>query len=250
MPERKFRNTANPAKGVVPRYPQAHAALLALANPEKAAFLARFFKTGKGQYAEGDRFLGIMVPAIRRVSRQFRQLGLADVERLLRSAYNEERLLALLILVATYRAGDAHKREVVCGCYLRNRSRINNWNLVDASAPYILGAHLLRRKRALLYQLARSPNLWERRMAVLATFAFIREDDFGDTLELTRRLLDDQRELMHKACGWMLREIGKRDRSVLERFLLEHHRAMPRTMLRYAIERFPPARRLAYLHGL
>jgi 3-methyladenine DNA glycosylase AlkD len=224
--------------------------LLKLANPARAAFLAGFFKTGKGQYAEGDRFLGIMVPAIRRVSRQFRQLGLPQIERLLRSAYNEERLLALFILDDAYRTGDAPTRQAVCQCYLRNRSRVNNWNLVDASAPYILGAHLLRRKRTVLYRLARSPNLWDRRIAVLATFAFIREGDFTDTLALTRRLLDDKHDLMHKACGWMLREIGKRDRAKLEDFLRQHHRVMPRTMLRYAIERFTPARRKAYLSGL
>jgi 3-methyladenine DNA glycosylase AlkD len=231
-------------------YQQVHAALLALANLEKAAFLAGFFKTGKGQYAEGDRFLGVAVPAIRRISRHFRHLGPAQIERLLRSAYNEERLLALLILVAVYRAGTAQTRQAVCRCYLRYRHRVNNWNLVDASAPYILGAHLLRRKRTVLYRLARSSNLWERRIAVLATFAFIRAGDFGDTLELTRRLLNDKHDLMHKACGWMLREIGKRNPAALEDFLRQHHRAMPRTMLRYAIERFPPARRKAYLSGL
>jgi 3-methyladenine DNA glycosylase AlkD len=249
MPKRKLRDNLKPVGRVAPSQRQAHAALLALANPAKAAFLAGFFKTGKGQYAEGDRFLGITVPAIRRISRQFRQLGLSQIERLLRSSYNDERLLALLILVDAYRAGDAPTREAVCRCYLRNRSRVNNWNLVDVSAPYILGAHLLRRKRTVLYRLARSPILWDRRIAVLATFAFIREGDFADTLELIRRLLNDKHDLMHKACGWMLREIGKRDPATLETFLQEYHRMMPRTMLRYAIERFTPVRRKAYLSG-
>jgi 3-methyladenine DNA glycosylase AlkD len=250
MPARNTLKPASSATGSTASYRQAHAALLGLADPAKAAFLEGFFKTRKGQYAEGDRFLGITVPAIRRLSRQFRQLGLSQIERLLRSPFNEERLLALLILGDSYRRGAAPARQAVCRCYLRNRSRVNNWNLVDASAPYILGAYLLPRKRTALYRLARSQNLWDRRIAVLATFAFIREGDFADTLELTRRLLQDKHDLMHKACGWMLREIGKRDPIVLEDFLRQHHRAMPRTMLRYAIERFPPARRQAYLRGL
>ncbi len=250
MSARNDLKPASTATGATASYRQAHVALLELANPAKAAFLAGFFKTGKGQYAEGDRFLGITVPEIRRVSRQFRQLGLSQIERLLQSAYNEERLLALLILGDAYRKGDTRAHRAVCRCYLQNRARVNNWNLVDASAPYILGAHLLRRKRTVLYRLARSPNLWDRRIAVLATFAFIRESDFADTLELTRRLLDDRHDLMHKACGWMLREIGKRDPATLEDFLRQHHRAMPRTMLRYAIERFTPARRKAFLSGL
>jgi 3-methyladenine DNA glycosylase AlkD len=249
MPTRTALKPAPAAGGAKAGYHQAHAALLDLADPGKAAFLAGFFKTGKGQYAEGDRFLGIPVPAIRRISRQNRQLSLSHVERLLRSAYNEERLLALLVLGDAYRCGNAPTRQAVCRCYLRNRSRVNNWNLVDASAPHILGAHLLRRNRTVLYHLARSSNLWERRIAVLATFAFIREGDFADTLELIRRLLNDKHDLMHKACGWMLREIGKRDQTTLEAFLQQHHREMPRTMLRYAIERFAPARRKAYLSG-
>lgn len=228
---------------------QAHAALLALANPNKAEFLAGFFKTGKGQYAEGDRFLGITVPAIRQLARQFRQLGLLDCERLLRSAYNDERLLALLILVEQYRKGDANIKNKVYQVYLNNRHRVNNWNLVNSSAPYIVGAHLLNRSRSLLYQLAQSRSLWDRRIAVLATFAFIRAGDFADTLKLTEQLLGDKHDLMHKACGWMLREVGKRNKSVLEGFLRQYYAVMPRTMLRYAIERFAPAKRTAYLTG-
>ncbi len=226
---------------------QAHAALLALTDPHKAALLQRFFKTAKGQYAEGDRFLGIMVPATRRLARQFSKLSLIEVERLLASKYNEERLLGLIILVEQYRRGDSAAKETICDCYLRNLSRVNNWNLVDISAPRILGEHLLHRDRSLLYKLANSGSLWHRRVAVLATAAFIRADDFADTFELTRRLLTDPHELMHKACGWMLREIGKRDRAALERFLAAYCRAMPRTMLRYAIERFPTATRKTWL---
>jgi 3-methyladenine DNA glycosylase AlkD len=228
---------------------QVHAALLALENPDKAAFLAGFFKTGKGQYGEGDRFLGIMVPAIRQLARRFRELGLADCERLLQSPYNDERLLSLLILVGHYQKADADVKDKVCRIYLKNRHRVNNWNLVDSSAPYIVGADLLRKDRSLLYELAQSPSLWDRRIAMLATFAFIREGNFADTLKLTERLLDDEHDLMQKACGWMLREVGKRDQPVLEVFLRQHHRIMPRTMLRYAIERFSPAKRRAYLAG-
>jgi len=228
---------------------QVHAAAMALANPEKAAFLTGFFKTGKGQYAEGDRFLGISVPLLRKLARQFRQLALADCEELLQSRYNDERLLSLLILVEHYRKGDTRTKDDVYRIYLRNRRRVNNWNLVDGSAPHIVGLHLLRRDRSSLRKLAQSRSLWDRRIAVLATFAFIRENDFADTLKMTEQLLGDEHDLMHKACGWMLREIGKRNQPVLEGFLRQHRAAMPRTMLRYAIERFPAAKRAAYLAG-
>ena len=221
--------------------------MMALTDPEKGRFLQGFFKTGKGQYGEGDRFLGITVPAVRKLSKEFRGLRLRDLEHLLGSPYNEERLLGLLILVEQYRRGAAEVREGVARCYLRNRRQVNNWNLVDSSAPYILGPHLQWGSRALLYRLVRSNCLWERRIAVLATFAFIREGDFSDTLRLTELLLEDKEDLMHKACGWMLREIGKRDQPVLEAFLQRHGRVMPRTMLRYAIERFSPAERRVYL---
>jgi 3-methyladenine DNA glycosylase AlkD len=243
-------NRVQPSAETPPNYRQVHAALLALANPKKAAFLAGFFKTGPGQYAEGDRFLGVTVPALRQLARQFRHLGLPDCERLLQSPHNEERCLALLILVEHFEKGDAATKNKVYRLYAKNRHRVNNWNLVDGSAPYIVGPHLLRRSRSWLYQLARSPSLWDRRIAILATFSFIRAGDFADALKLTAHFLDDEHDLMHKACGWMLREIGKRDPAVLETFLRRHHRHMPRTMLRYAIERFPPARRKAYLAGL
>lgn len=225
----------------------AHASLLALADPGKARFLAGFFKTGEGQYGEGDQFLGIAVPAVRQLASRFRQLSLEDCRKLLQSPYNEERLLSLLILVAQYRKGDAQTREMVYHLYLQNRHRVNNWNLVDSSAPYILGAHTLLQPRTVLYELAQSNALWDRRMAVLATFAFIRQNDFADTLTLVTQLLSDRQDLMHKACGWMLREVGKRDVAVLENFLQQHQAAMPRTMLRYAIERFAPAQRRVWL---
>jgi 3-methyladenine DNA glycosylase AlkD len=220
---------------------------MALADPEKAAFLQGFFKTGRGQYAEGDRFLGVVVPQIRRLCREYRALPQTEAEKLLQSRYNEERLLGLLILIEHYRRGNGEQREEVCQCYLRNLRRVNNWNLVDSSAPYILGEHLCSGQTKLLDELAQSKDLWERRVAVLATLAFIRRGRYDDTLRLVELLLPDKEDLMHKACGWMLREIGKRDLPTLERFLDRHAGHMPRTMLRYAIERFPRARRLEYL---
>lgn len=228
---------------------RAQAALRAWADPEKAKFLAGFFKTGPGQYGEGDHFLGVVVPAVRELAKQFRLLPLADCDVLLASPYNEERLLALLILVGRYPKADQATQDKVYQFYVSHRQRINNWNLVDNSAPKIVGRHLLTRDRSVLYEWVRSPTLWERRIAVLATLTFIRAKDFADTLRLTELLLADPQDLMHKACGWMLREVGKRDAAVLEDFLSLHQRAMPRTMLRYAIERFSPDKRAALLAG-
>jgi 3-methyladenine DNA glycosylase AlkD len=230
-------------------YQQAEAALLALADPTKAEFLAGFFKTGRGHYGEGDRFLGITVPAIRRLARQFPQLSLPDCKRLLNSPYNEARVLVLEILVDRYKKGGAAAKESIYQFYLKNRRQINNWNLVDGSAPYIVGAHLIGKDRSFLYELAQSSSLWDRRIAVVATLAFIREGSVTDTLKLSELLLADEHDLMHKACGWMLREVGKRNELELENFLRQHQALMPRTMLRYAIERFPPMKRKAYLAG-
>ena len=224
-------------------------ALLALADPVKAGFAQRYFKTGKGQYGEGDLFLGVTVPQVRQLARQYRGLGLKGCGELLASRHNEARLLALLILVEHYRKGDEPAREQVNHLFLDKRRYVNNWNLVDSSAPFILGAHLVERDRSVLFELARSDMLWDRRIAMLAAFAFIRAGDFADALKLVKLLLADRHDLMHKACGWMLREIGKRDEAVLEKFLHRHHSAMPRTMLRYAIEKFPPQRRQAWLAG-
>jgi 3-methyladenine DNA glycosylase AlkD len=228
---------------------QASRSLRALADPDRAASSAVFFKTGRGEYGEGDRFLGIPVPAVRTVAKQYGDLPLAECLALLDSPFNEERLLALLILVAQYRSGDPVTRVAIHRGYLARRARVNNWNLVDSSAPYILGPHLRRRPRQLLDRLATSRSLWDRRIAVLSTFAFIREGDFSTALRLAVRLLRDPEDLIHKACGWMLREVGKRDCTVLEGFLRRHHDRMPRTMLRYAIERLPEARRRAWLAG-
>jgi 3-methyladenine DNA glycosylase AlkD len=227
-------------------------ALRVHASAQKAALLARYFKTGPGEYAEGDVFVGVMVPQSRAVARQFRDLPLAHLQELLASPVHEERLCALFILVAQYEHGDDDAKESVFRLYLRNTKRINNWDLVDCSAPKILGAHLLATKGSgsVLVKLARSRNLWERRIAMLATAAFIDAGRYLPTLNIARMLLDDQHDLIHKAVGWMLREVGKRiDRETEEEFLRRHYRTMPRTMLRYAVERFPKRLQQAYLAG-
>jgi len=221
--------------------------LRATASAADAVFLQRFFKTGPGEYGEGDKFLGVRVPATRQVVKQCGGLPLEDARTLLHSKYHEERLLALLILVRRFERGDEAMKQRVFELYLSETRHINNWDLVDQSAPNIPGKWLLERPRDLLTQMAKSQHLWDRRIAVLATFTFIRHSQFEDSLRLGEALLRDPHDLMHKACGWMLREIGKRDEAVLEGFLEEHAAAMPRTMLRYAIERMPEARRRAWM---
>jgi 3-methyladenine DNA glycosylase AlkD len=221
--------------------------LRSLASPETARTLRGFFKTGPGQYAEGDEFLGIKIPALRAVSLEFSGVPLATAYELLHSNWHEERLLALLFLMRLFAAGGTQERLSSYQTYLANTKWINNWDLVDISAPQVVGAYLADQARAPLYQLIRSSSLWERRIAMVATLHFIRRGDFDDTLQLARLLLNDREDLMHKASGWMLREVGKRDRQVLETFLQQHRQAMPRTMLRYAIERFPEDLRQAYL---
>jgi 3-methyladenine DNA glycosylase AlkD len=220
-----------------------------LANPELAQFLQRFFKTGPGEYAAGDQFLGIKVPGLRRVVKHHRQMPLEEIECLLQSPWHEERLAALLILVQVYSKAAEPVRKNVYDLYLRHTRFINNWDLVDASAGQIVGAHLFTKSRKPLYRLVRSKQLWERRIAVIATGIFIREHDFTETLRLVELLLGDREDLIHKAAGWMLREVGKRDLKTEEAFLTQHYRSMPRTMLRYAIERFPQAQRVRYLRG-
>jgi 3-methyladenine DNA glycosylase AlkD len=219
------------------------------ATKEKAALLQRFFKTGPGQYGEGDKFLGVMVPQTRLVVKEFRDAPLPEIAHLLRSPWHEDRLCALLILVSRFERGDDALRNKVYSLYLRNTRYVNNWDLVDLSAPKIVGPYLDGGSRALLYRLVRSKMLWERRIAVLATFPYIRKGDFDDALALAEMLLGDDHDLMHKAVGWMLREVGKKDVSALEAFLKQHQRNMPRTALRYAIERFPEAKRKKYLTG-
>jgi len=223
--------------------------LRSLGCPQQAAILARFFKTGPGEYGEGDRFIGVKVPVTRKVAREFKSLPLPEVERLLRSEMHEERLLALVILVGQFEKGDEALRKRIYDFYLANTQHINNWDLVDLSAPQIVGGYLESRNRRPLDGLAKSASLWERRISILATHWFIRHGDFADTLRIAEKLLTDKEDLIHKAVGWMLREVGKRDVSALERFLGEHFRVMPRTMLRYAIERFPDEKRRKYMHG-
>lgn len=238
-----------PVPGLSPEARAAEEALFALADAGKAETAARYFQSGPGQYGEGDRFLGIRVPVIRETARQFNTLTLDDCATLLQSPYNEVRLLALDVMVRRFAKGKTDVQTAVYDCFMQHRDRINNWNLVDGSAPYISGPYLLKRDRSILWDLARSPVLWDRRIAVLSTFAFIRAGDLDDALQLYALLLKDPHDLMHKACGWMLRELGKRDETRLLAFLKTHYADLPRTMLRYAIEKFPPEQRSAMLRG-
>lgn len=225
------------------------ARLREMGNPEDAAFLQRYFRTGPGEYGAGDRFLGIRVPAVRKLVREHRGTPLHEVATLLRSAWHEARLLALLLLVDTYARGNGDTREAVYRLYLASTAYINNWDLVDTSAPHVVGAHLAAGDRTELERLARSESLWERRIAMLATQHFIRRGELDTALRIAEMLVGDRHDLIHKAVGWMLREIGDRDRAAEEAFLRRHLATMPRTMLRYAIEKFPPDLRQAYLKG-
>lgn len=220
-----------------------------LADPKRAKALARFFKTEKGEYGEGDKFLGIKVPEQRKVAQKYRDLDLKAIEKLLHSQIHEHRLTALLILVNKYQKADPAQQKEIYNFYLKNTPSVNNWDLVDLSAPRIVGAYLLsnKNKRNTLFILAKSKNLWKRRIAILATFAFIKNKDFDDALKIATILLHDDQDLIHKAVGWMLREIGKIDQPAEEKFLKKHSPTMPRTMLRYAIEKFDERKRKNYL---
>jgi len=223
--------------------------LAKLADKEKARLLQGFFKTGPGQYGEGDIFLGITVPVIRKLMKECDGIRIEEMLKLLRSGIHEERLIALFLMVRAFVKGDEDTRKKIYTVYLENTRFINNWDLVDLSAPNIVGAYLLERSRKPLYGLAKSRDLWKRRIAILSTAAFIRQNDFDDALAISTILIADEHDLIHKAVGWMLREIGKRDLAREERFLKPHYRHMPRTMLRYAIERFPEQKRQKYLKG-
>lgn len=223
--------------------------LKGLADPEHARRSQRYFRTAAGEYGAGDRFLGLRVPDIRKIARRHPAIALVQVSELLQSEFHESRLLALVMLVNKYKKASDAGREEIHNFYMKNRQHVNNWDLVDSSAPVIVGEYLLNRPRNILFDLTRSPNLWDRRIAVLSTFTFIRNGDFTDALKICAMLLRDKHDLVHKAVGWMLREIGKQDRQVEENFLFMHYREMPRTMLRYAIEKFPRTLRLRYLHG-
>ena len=218
-------------------------------NPTQALILQRFFKTGKGDYGEGDVFYGIKVPVQRTIARQFKELLLDDLKILILSKVHEERLIAVFILVEQFKKADDKKRKIIFDLYLKNRKGINNWDLVDLSAPKIIGEYLIDKEKDLLYKFAHSKDLWEKRIAVLSTQTFIRQHWFEDTLNISAILLHDKHDLIHKAVGWMLREIGNRDIETEESFLKKHYETMPRTMLRYAIEKFPEQKRKAYLLG-
>jgi 3-methyladenine DNA glycosylase AlkD len=218
-------------------------------NREKAIILQRFFKTGAGEYAEGDIFLGITVPRLRALAKQYQGLAFKETLQLLKSRIHEERLLALLILILKYQKAGLAQKEKIYKAYLGHSRYINNWDLVDVTAKRIIGDFLQDKDRAPLYRLARSGSLWERRIAILSTFHFIENNDFEDSLKIAKILISDPHDLIHKAVGWMLREVGKKDRDCEERFLKKYYPAMPRTMLRYAIERFPETKRQAYLQG-
>ncbi|NQV72178.1 DNA alkylation repair protein [bacterium] len=218
-------------------------------NPKIAAHSSGFFKTGIGEYGEGDVFRGIRVPVLRKVAAEAKHLPLSEVLRLLKSAYHEDRLTALIMMVQLFKtATERHQKEIV-KTYLAHTHLVNGWDLVDASAHLILGPYFYERDRSVLFELAESSMLWERRISIMSTFWFIKQKDFRDSLLISRILLHDTEDLIQKAVGWMLREIGNRDREAEIGFLNEHYREMPRTMLRYAIEKFPEPLRLAYLKG-
>ena len=233
---------------------------LKLKNPKQAKILQSFFKTGKGQYGEGDIFLGIKVPEQRKLATKYKELESKYIEILLHSKIHEHRLTALFILINHYKtmktkgfqgaelgSSTTKRKKPIIDLYLRNANNINNWDLVDLSAPNLLGDYLLNKKRNKLYSLAKSKSLWKKRIAIVATFTFIKNNQYEDTINIAEILLKDKHDLIHKAVGWMLREVGKRNIKTLENFLNKNIRQMPRTMLRYAIEKFPEKKRLYYL---
>ncbi len=222
-------------------------ALQQLANPEKAEHSKRFFKTGPGEYGEGDQFLGITVPELRKLAKKHQDLPLNDIKTLIKSPIHEERLLSLFILVLQYKKASAP--QVIYNFYVENMPHVNNWDLVDSSAPYIPGHFLFDKEKDILYAWVQDNNMWIRRIAMLSTFYFIKNNEFADALNIAELLHLDHENLIHKAVGWMLREIGKRDLSAEEQFLEKYYKNMPRTMLRYAIEKFPEHKRQAYLKG-
>ena len=225
-----------------------HQRLHQLANPDKAAILQRFFKTDPGQYGEGDIFLGINAPVLKALVKKYKNISVAEAEELLHSDIHEQRALALQFWARLYAQKIPDNKELIYQRYLANTEWINNWDLVDVTASHIVGNHLLHRDRKILYRLAKSGSLWDRRISIIATHHFIRNHDFADTLKIAAMLINDDEDLMHKAVGWMLREVGNRELPPLEEFLEKHYQQMPRTMLRYAIEKFPEAKRKAWLN--
>jgi 3-methyladenine DNA glycosylase AlkD len=221
----------------------------AVASPDVANTMRWFFKSCKGEYGEGDTFVGLKVPMQRIIAKEFRDLNSNELKVLLNSKVHEERLISLFILVYKFEKGDEKEKEKIFSFYLKNRKGVNNWDLVDLSAPKIVGNYLLDKDKSLLFELALSNNLWERRISILSTQEFIRNNKFDTTLKIAKMLLNDKQDLIHKAVGWMLREIGNRDLSTEEKFLKLYYKDMPRTMLRYAIEKFPEVKRKKYLQS-
>jgi len=220
-----------------------------LASAKVSKTMQWFFKTGEGEYGEGDIFIGLKVPIQRKLAKEFKNLSLNDLKILLNSSIHEERLICLFILVDKYEKGDENEKKRIFSFYLKNRKGVNNWDLVDLSAPKIVGKYLLEKDKSLLFKFASSENIWDKRIAILSTYEFIRNEKYDTTLKIARMLLKDNHDLMHKAVGWMLREIGKRDLVSEEKFLINYYNKMPRTMLRYAIEKFPEKKRRKYLEG-
>ena len=220
-----------------------------LGNKDKAKKHQRFFKTGPGEYGEGDIFIGVTVPELRKLAKEYKTITLKEVKQLLHSSIHEERLLSLFLLIHRFSKEDEPKKKRIYELYLKNTKFINNWDLVDSSAGHIVGAFLFNKSKKPLYDLVKSVNLWERRISIISTFYFIKRNLFSDTLKISKILLSDKEDLIHKAVGWMLREVGKRDMSVEENFLKKHYKNMPRTMLRYAIEKFSESKRQLYLKG-
>jgi len=220
-----------------------------LSNPKQAKLLQGFFKTGEDQYGEGDIFLGIMMPIQRKIAQRFINLDFKDIQKLLNSKIHEYRMVALLILTYIYSQASNERKKEVYNFYLKNTKNINNWDLIDVTSHKIIGDYLKDKPREILYKLAKSENLWEKRISIISCFAFIKDNDFKDALNISKILLNDKHDLIHKAVGWVLREIGKKDQIIEENFLKKHYKNMPRTMLRYAIERFDEDKRLRYLKG-
>ena len=218
-----------------------------LSDAKIAEHSQRFFKTGKGEYGYGDKFLGIRVPVLRKTAKKFQDISIKEIQGLLKSEYHEVRLLSLLIMVGQYSKGDSSVKEKIYNLYLKNTKYVNNWDLVDSSAHYIIGSWLIDKDRSILYEFVNSKNLWQRRIAIMSTFHFIKNNDFRDTLKLSEILINDSEDLIHKAVGWMLREVGKKNLTTEREFLDSHAHEMPRTMLRYSIEKFPEKIRQEYL---
>lgn len=220
-----------------------------LANKKDAAMQRGYFKTGKGEYGEGDIFIGVRVPKIRNLVKQYQHAPISVPKQLLKSKIHDERQLALFMFVDLFNRSEEAVQKSIFDYYLKHTRHINNWDLVDISADKIVGAWLFKRNRAPIRKMVKSESLWERRISIISTFYFIRQYDFRDTLKFAKRLLKDKHDLIHKATGWMMREVGKRDQRVEEQFLKQHYKKMPRTMLRYAIEKFPETTRKKYLQG-